>query len=186
MTLTFEIGDATHPRGHALVYFMARGSGEILASYVIVLPVKMDMGKYLPPLLASQLGGMMGDVMGEGMTAFSAPPMPESVPGVVYLERLARLRSDDLVKGGDLSATDPAAMMQEAAQAAQEYHRLYQQHLDAAQLGEEQEAQASEALPDVQRVMYELMGERERLTELSKLVGTLRFAAERGDQALSG
>ncbi|MEX2598036.1 MAG: hypothetical protein WD533_00090, partial [Dehalococcoidia bacterium] len=80
----------------------------------------------------------------------------------------------------------PAAAMQEAASAAQEYHRLYQQYMESAPQAEShtESAASQDALPDVQRVMYELMGERERLSELSKLVGTLRFAAERGDDGL--
>ncbi|MEX2598037.1 MAG: hypothetical protein WD533_00095, partial [Dehalococcoidia bacterium] len=124
MALTFDIGESSRPRGHALLYFRNRASGEVLATYTIILPIKMDMGKYLPPLLASQLGGMTGELMGEGMTVFSAPPMPETVSGMAYLEDLAQRRGDDLVGGGDLASPDPAAAMQEAASAAQEYHRL--------------------------------------------------------------
>lgn len=184
MALTFEIGDSTRPRGHALVYFRSRTSSEVLATYVIVLPIKMDMGKYLPPLLASQLGGMVGGIMGEGMTAFAAPPAPETVPGMSYVENLARLRGDDLIHGGDLASSDPASAMGEAAGVAQEYHRLYQQYIDSSPVPSEESSSGPEALPDVQRVVYELMGERDRLSELSKLVGTLRFAAERNDVTL--
>ncbi len=186
MTLTFEIGDSSHPRGHALVYFRSRATNEVLATYALVLPIKMDMGKYLPPLLASQLGGMAGEMMGEGMTAFSAPPVPEAVPGVEHLENLARLRGDDLIWAGDLSMADPSVAMREAVQAAQEYHQLYQQYLNSSPQPEDEAAQkAPEALPDVQRVVYELMGERDRLGELSKMVGTLRFAVEHGDDSLA-
>src|SRR5690606_8152398 len=107
---------------------------------------------------------------------------PENVPGLTYLEDLARLRGDDLVSGGILASSDPASAMQEAARASQEYHRLYEQHMESAPQPEGDEAPA--ALPEVERLVYELMSERDRLGELSKLVGTLRFAVERGDEEM--
>ena len=167
----------------------------MLATYVLVLPIQMDMGKYLPPLLASQLGGAFGEAMGEGMGSFAAPPVPEAVESVEYIREMAELRGDDLITPGSIVLGDMQAAMQEAAEAVQEYTRLYQQNLDArgprkpvsaptgagavesGEVGEQGGA-------SVQQVLYELMSERDRLGEMSKLVGSLRFAKERGDDAL--
>ena len=189
MALTFDIGDAGRPKGHAIVYFVSPTTSEVIATYVLILPIPMDIGKYLPPLLASQLGVMAGELMGEGMGSFAAPPVPEAVESVDFLRNLATLRGDDLVSGGTVALGDPAAAMHEAAEAVQEYQRLYRLYADSVQpteaatpaLGPE----GSAAGPaDVQRVLYELMSERDRLGELSKLVGTMRFASGGGDTAL--
>jgi hypothetical protein len=190
MALDFKAGDPAAPRGHALVYFHISGTAQVLASYLVVLPIAMDMGKYLPPLLASQLGGMAGGMLGEGVNAFAAPPVPEPVPGgVAALERLAALRGDDLLDGGTLPANDLNAAMAGANGAAEEYRAAYEAHLGAVgEPGPQEPAPEPLESPGeagVQRVLYELMPERERLAELSKLVGTLRFATERADAALA-
>ena len=194
MALTFDIGDAERPKGHAILYFVSPTTSEVLATYVLILPIPMDIAKYLPPLLASQLGGMAGELMGESMGSFAAPPVPEAVESVDFLRTLATLRGDDLLAGGRVALGDPAAAMTEAAGAVAEYQRLYRQYADQyADSGspppEAQralDAEGSAAGPaDVQRVLYELMNERDRLGELSKLVGAMRFAAGGGDTALA-
>ena len=185
MAITFDIGDPGRPRGHAIAYF--RSGTELLATYLLVLPIAMDVGKYLPPLLASQLGGIAGDLMGGGIGSFAAPPVPERVESLAYLESLARLRGDDLISGGEISAGDIAIAMQEAAAAVQEYSRLYEQRPDSVEdPGTEPAAVEAGAGPRVEHVLYELMSDRDKLGELSKLVGTMRFATERGDSALAG
>jgi hypothetical protein len=185
MALTFEIGEPGRPKGHAIVYF--RSGGEILATYVLVLPITMDVGKYLPPLLASQLGGAAGELMGEGLGSFAAPPVPERAESVDWLENLARLRSDDLIAGGDVVLGDVASAMHETAQVVQEYTRLFQQYAGSAPpiLEQQPEALTTESAPGVQDVLFGLMSDRDKLGELSKLVGTLRFATDRGDGPLA-
>jgi hypothetical protein len=183
MTLSFDRGDSQRPRGHALLYFKDRDDGRILASYVLVLPIKMDMGKYLPPLLASQLGSLMTESLTGPINSFAVPPMPEVVEGVEALGRLAEIRGDDLVNGGAIAGTDVALAMQASAEAVQAYALLYKQHLDSQPRAEEVRGEEPGGA-DVQRVVYEMLSERDRLAELSKLVGTLRFALERGDAGL--
>jgi hypothetical protein len=194
LALTFEIGDASAPRGHAIVYF--HSGADILATYVLVLPIAMDMGKYLPPLLASQLGGMAGDIMGGGMGSFAAPPVPENVDSVNHLDKLARARGDDLIAGGSIGVGDVAAAMSETAQVVQEYNALYEQSggpLAAVAQGETakddlralDERGAGEGGARVEHVLFELMSDRDKLGELSKLVGTMRFATERNDTTLT-
>jgi hypothetical protein len=198
LALTFELGDASAPRGHAIVYFHA--GADILATYVLILPITMDMGKYLPPLLASQLGGMAGDIMGQGMGSFAAPPVPEKVESVDYLDKLARARGDDLIAGGSIILGDIAAAMSETGQVVQEYNALYEQSsglptaipLDDARWTDVpqddmrgiDESTAREGGERIEHVLYELMNDRDKLGELSKLVGTMRFATERSDESL--
>jgi hypothetical protein len=191
MALNFDVGDPQQPKGHALVYFRNRDDARVYATYVLVLPIQMDMGKYLPPLLASQLGSMAGEALSGSMTSFAAPPMPEAVESVAELQRLASLRGDDLIDAGSFSASDMSAAMQETAMATQAYFGLYQVHFDAHQEAQPEAIRASEGrleepgLASVHRVLFELMNDRDRLAELSKLVGTMRFALERDDTSLA-
>ena len=186
MDISFDRGDSQRPSGHALLYFKDRDAGHIVASYVLVLPIKMDIGKYLPPLLASQLGSMVTESLGGSLTSFAAPPMPEAVESVEALRQLAVVRGDDLVNGGPIAASDVAMAMQATAEAVQAYAALYTRYLEAQPLGGGAPANEPASGADVQRVIYEMLSERDRLTELSKLVGTLRFALERGDADLAG
>ena len=190
MAITFDIGDPSAPKGHAIAYF--RSGADVLATYVLVLPIPMDMGKYLPPLLASQLGGMMGGVMGEGMGSFAAPPVPEKIDSIDYLRRLANARGDDLIVGGSVAGGDLAASMSEAAEVVQEYNRLYEQSVGSRMKATQQdlrsvgEASRGEGAGSdrVEHVLYGLMSDRDKLGELSKLVGTMRYASERSDKGL--
>lgn len=178
MQLVFEQGNSAEPRGHALLYFRDSITRQLLAAYVVVLPIEMDIAKYIPPMLASQ----MGQVNLSEFSAFAVPPMPEVIPGHDHLLHLATLRSDDVVQGGEVSSQDVMRTMQQVNEVVQEYARLYADYLartPTAPASEEGQATAS-----VEEVMYSLMSERDRLGELSRLVGTLRFAAERGDRTL--
>ncbi|MDE2765396.1 MAG: hypothetical protein OXI25_03065 [Chloroflexota bacterium] len=189
MTLDFRIGSSDAPKGHALLYFTDAANGRTLATYVLVLPIKMDIAKYLPPMLASQLGSIAGGPMGSGLGAFAAPPVPEEAPAVGALERLARLRNDDLIDGGSLDASDVARTMQAAADAVQEYAALYQSHADSVPevaIAEADRLQDAAASSDVNRVLFELLSDRDKLAELAKLIGVLRFALDRGNAELAG
>ena len=56
MDLQFEMGDSENPRGHALVYFSDTGTALYFASYVVLLPITVDVSKYVPPFLMNQVG----------------------------------------------------------------------------------------------------------------------------------
>ena len=56
MALEFAYGDASSPRGHALVYFDDSGHQTYYASYIVLLPVTVDVSKYVPPFLMNQVG----------------------------------------------------------------------------------------------------------------------------------
>ena len=189
MALTFEIGDESRPKGHALLYFGNPQAG-LLATYVVLLPVKMDMSKYLPPMLAAQLGGLASEMLGDGGGSFAAPPIPEEVESIEPLRHLAELRGDDFVWGGDMVLGDLQAAMRQATEAVHEYETLYHRYVDANPAptapapGRALPNDAGDSSGSVQQVIYELMSDRDRLAELSKLVGTIRFALESQDDGL--
>ncbi len=169
--LTFDRGDSTSPKGHALVYFYSDRE-QPLATYMVILPVSMEVGKYLPPMFASQ----MGDMSGADFSAFAMPPIPEEIDSYQELEQLAELRDDDLIYGGALSQ-DLSQGMQEVNDIVQEYARLYADYKESS-------LQKKESSIGVDDVVYELMGEKEKLEELSKLVVKLRSALECDDQTM--
>ncbi|HLI29184.1 MAG TPA: hypothetical protein VKZ60_19115 [Chloroflexota bacterium] len=174
MQLLFEIGDPERPRGHALVYFRAP-EGTIVATYLVVLPIAIELGKYVPPMFAGSLGGLTGGALAPG--AMPLPPLPEVVESVAVLERLARLRHDDLVCGGALVSTAPDQLLAAAARAAQEYAERFEAY--AAR----EPAEPPPALPelDAEEVLLQLMSDRDRLGELAKRTGQLRYAVEGND-----
>ncbi len=173
MDVTFECGNPDKPKGHALAYFRARFEPEVVyVTYIVVLPVSMDFAKYVPPFLASHLGNMpLND-----LSAFSLPPVPEQMKSYDELRRLAEMRDDDLLYGGTVNSADAPEMMQAAGEVVQYYARAWSERAvqaDAEDAGKESSS--------VNEVLYGLMGERDKLTELSKLVGKLRFAVEGAD-----
>lgn len=179
MDLTFERGSADEPRGHALLYFRnVRDRGEILASYLIVPPVPLNLSRYMPPMLAANLpSARMQEV-----TGIPFPPVPEKVEGYPALRQLADLRDDDLIYGGTLDPDDLQRAMLLVGEGAQRYFQLYTEFQSrvapAAPAEEEQEAVG------VSDVIYSLMSERQRLSELAKLTGQLRYAVDGKDERL--
>lgn len=186
MALNFEIGNVDRPQGHAVLYFHDELEGKYAATYVVVLPIQMDIGKYLPPLMASQFGSMAADALGDGMNCFAAPPMPEVVDGIDSVRQLAAQRGDDLLYGGPISINDPAAGMQATSDAVHEYAGLYTAYADSIPAGllDDTINSGSRDQAEVHSVLYELMNEQDRMAELSRLLVAKRFAAERQDAEL--
>ena len=204
MDLIFDRGDPQNPRGHALLYFRIDTEPDtVYATYVVTLPVKSDLTKYVPPFLASHLGNMpLSD-----LSAFAMPPVPESVGSFSELERLSQLREDDLVFGGSMFSFDLARMMENATEAVQIYSGLCSDALAmnstlaegaAAAISEElretlQGPPAPEPEPEpeeepddslnVNEVLFSFISEIDKLGELSKFLGRLRFAVDGSDQA---
>jgi hypothetical protein len=185
--LHFELGDSNCPQGHAVLYFSDNIEGTYAATYVVVLPIQMDIGKYLPPLLASQFGSLAGDALGGGMNCFAAPPMPEVIEDIASIRQLATLRGDDLLYGGQIPLNDPVVGMQAASDAVHEYSNMYALYADSIPAGSLGDIGSSnyQDQAEVQRVLYQLMNEQDRMAELSKLVVAMRFAAERQDDELA-
>ena len=195
MDLTFERGDSQRPRGHALVYFRVDTEPDKLyASYIVVLPVKADFGKYVPPFLASHLGNLpLND-----FSSFAMPPVPEEVSGHGDLERLSDQRQDDLVFGSSMFSFDLPRMMEAITDAVQSYSQLCTDFYDRQGLAgaasaevlpsaspEAAEADAEDASFSVNEVLFGLMSERDKLAELSSLLGKLQFAQEGRDETMT-
>mgnify|MGYP005855017329 CR=1 FL=1 len=178
MALSFERGSPDGPQGHAIVYFRVLGEREkLLATYVVALPFTMDFTRYLPPMLAAH----MGPLPQTELSAFAMPPVPDEVGTYEELQRLAELRDDDLIYGGTLPSRDVVGVMQMVNDAVAEYSRLWSEHARAAR-----QAPAAQPGLRVDEVLYSLMAERDKLGELAKLLGRLRFAVEGRDQRAAG
>lgn len=187
MDLVFERGDASSPRGHALVYFRDTVNPEsVAATYLILLPVTVDLQKYVPPFLAGQLPmGSEAD-----LSAFAFPPAPEPVDSYDFLVSVAEARGDDLIFAGSRSLSDATNMMGVIAEILTEYGQRYQIEAPASPQISEQggaavtdgpEQSSATSTHTVDDVVYAMMNEADQLNELTKLTGRLRFAAEGGD-----
>lgn len=176
MDISFDRGDPQKPRGHALAYFRTRSEPDkVYATYIIVLPVSMDFAKYVPPFLASH----MGSVPLADLSAFSLPPVPEEISSYEELLRLAEVRDDDLLYAGTMFSFDMPEMMQAIGEVVKLYAQSWSDHVQPAISAP---VEAEEGSSTVNEVLYSLMNEKDRLAELSKLVGKLRFAVEGKDQ----
>lgn len=181
MALNFELGDPGAPRGHALIYFTdITDPSRVGASYIVVLPVNVDIAKYVPPFLAGQIESMSS----ADMSAFSFPPAPEPVDSVGHARAIAENRDDDLLFGGAQRLDDAANLMGLVGELTAEYRKLYDEFaksfsghgaVEPIALGENGES--------VDDFLYGLMSESDLLTEVANLVGKLRYATEGGDQA---
>ena len=184
--LTFRAGDPDRPRGHALVFFRdGEAAGEVWATYLVVAPIKMDLGKYIPAAFASQLAGQLSAA---APSAYPLPPVPEKFEaGLAALERLADLRNDDLIDGGTLRMSDPLYALQPVADIGAQYAERCANYVASAPL----EAPAPEPVGgraagavDVDDLLLQVMSDRDKIARLARLVGTLRYAVEGGDLRL--
>jgi hypothetical protein len=178
--LTFELGTPEAPRGHALFYLRSSANPDaILVSYLVVLPVTVDIARYLPPFLAQGMGAEAGGLTGE-QAAIPWPPIPESFESYERLRALALGRDDDLLFGGTVNPDQVEALIRSTGQAAQEYYQHYARRAFEA-LEAPTEARESSSDLDVDEVLFSLLGDHERLTELVKRTGVLRDAVEASD-----
>lgn len=181
MDFTFERGSSDKPRGHALLYFRgADNEATILATYLIVPPVPLNLARYMPPMFAANIPASEA----QAISAVPLPPVPEEVESYAYLQQLAEARDDDLLYGGTLDVSDMQRALLTTSEAAQRYLLLYQ---DFARRLPEVEPEPEQPLAlDVNDVLYGLMSENQRLGELAKLTGKLRYAIEGQDGPLIG
>ena len=178
MTLEFKRGNPDAPVGHAIVYFSdSSDPGKTGATYIMVLPISVDVAKYVPPFLSGHL-----EVMGSSdVSGFAFPPAPEPVEDLAFIQRIAEMRGDDLIFGGSANLEDTPELMSRVGEMVAEYHQKYQESAPAPQ-ETPQEADSS-TVSEIDEVMYDMMGEADLLGEMSTLVGRLRYASEGGDQA---
>lgn len=191
MDLIFDRGNPQQPRGHALVYFRVDTEpDQVYATYVVTLPVKADLTKYVPPFLASHLGSLpLSD-----LSAFAMPPVPEQVNGYAEIDRLSQLRGDDLVYAGSMFSFDLPRMMESVTEAVQSYATMCGPDSTIAVPAEAESLPGSviEGQPGhsetedlsygVNEVLFSFMSESDKLGELSRLLGRMRFAIEGSDR----
>jgi hypothetical protein len=184
--LTYHAGDPDRPRGHALVFFRDGDSpDDVWATYLVVAPIKMDLGKYIPAAFASQLSGQLSAA---APSAYPLPPVPEKVEGgLEALERLAALRSDDLIDGGTLRMSDPLYALQPVTDIGTQYAEKWSSYLATAVDAPHEPADlpaGRQADVDVDELLLQVMPDREKVGRLARLAGTLRYAIGGGDTRL--
>ncbi|HLZ23581.1 MAG TPA: hypothetical protein VKQ30_15825 [Ktedonobacterales bacterium] len=179
MQLRFELGDSQAPRGHAIIYAHTSGStGAVLATYCVVLPIQFSIGKYLPPLFASQIP-LEGLRDANAMSVVPIPPMLEDGPGLTELRAIAEHRGDDLCDLGTIFISDEGQRMTYAAEACAQYAQLFAEYSRRwPTVTEAEPAQAPLDELDVDAVMAQVMPERDRLAELARLIGQARYALD--------
>lgn len=192
MGINFLRGSAQAPKGHAL--FVARSTVNprvVYGTYCIVPPIPMSLTKYLPPLFAAQIPA---EELRESqnVNGMPIPPMLEEVSSLEYLQSLAERRDDDLCDIGTVSPRDDSARVQMAIMSSQEYSQLYASYITSAgqaplsSLSSSPTIEAPTPLDelDAEDLLIQTMPDRQKLTELGKLVGMARYALEGHDTAL--
>lgn len=186
MDLTFDRGDYRRPKGHAVVYFRVDTEPDrVYATYVVTLPVKADLTKYVPPFLATHLGNLpLSD-----FSAFAMPPVPEAVDSLQELQRLSELRDDDLVYAISMFSFDLPRMMESVSEVVETYSQLCAQYFNQATppgLSDRDDGgrESEDTSYQVNEVLFSLMSESDKLADLSRLLGKLRFAQDGQDNAM--
>ena len=173
MDFTFERGDEGAPKGHAILYFRSRADAdEVWATYVVILPIAVDVSKYVPPFLMNQVA-QAGPTE---LSAFAFPPAPERVGSREALEEMASRREDDVLYCGTFDTGDVAGAMMIVNEAVQ----AYADRCGPVAAAEPEEPEEDDAL-GVSEVLYGLMNDADKLGELTGLVGRLKFAVEGSD-----
>ncbi len=183
VSFTYVLGDPSAPRGHALLVFRSAGGGsESYASYLIIPPITMDFARYLPPMLASFVPATQ---QMSGSSAMPVPPIPERVDSFEAMRQLASVRGDDLLDGGSIDTAAVDRMMMAVAEAAQRYFDAYSSHMRTIPAV----PVASRISPSVHATptpealsAYQGLSEGERIGEVAKLVGQLRYAKSGADE----
>lgn len=183
--IRFLRGDSQAPKGHAIFFARSnRDTQTVLATYCVVPPTPLSLAKYLPSFLASQLPAE--DLQeATNIPVMPIPPMLEEGSSMEQLEVLAERRNDDLVDLGTIDPRDNAARMQMVQEACQEYGQFYANYA-ASFRSFSAPPPIEERLPDeeldAEELLVRTMSERQRLGELSRLVGMARYALDGHDE----
>ena len=158
---------------------------DVWATYLVVTPIKMDLGKYIPAAFASQLSGQLA---ASGPSAYPLPPVPEKFEGgLAALEHLAELRNDDLLDGGTLRMSDPLYALQPVTDIGMQYAESCASFLASSTTASPEEASTTEGAGgvDVDDLLLQVMPDSEKIGRLARLTGTLRYAVDGGDARLA-
>ena len=93
------------------------------------------------------------------------------------------MRDDDVINGGSLDGDDVTSAMMRVNDLLQGYARLCADSRSASMAAGPQAVEAAGEL-GVNEVLYGLMSESDRLAELTKLIGRLRFAVDGNEDSL--
>jgi hypothetical protein len=188
MDLQFLRGNPQAPKGHAI--FIARNTVNarvVFSTYCIVPPTPLSLAKYLPSFLAAQLPPEdLQDAT--NMNVIPIPPMLEEGSNLDHLQMLAERRDDDLCDLGSINPLDEGVRMQRVVEACQEYGQLYFSYTMSFGQAPALSQTDDEPIPldelDAEDLIIQTMTERERLTELGKLIGMARYALDGHDMQL--
>ena len=173
MNLIFDAGERETPKGHALVYFRDRADPERhLVTYLVILPVAIDPSRYVPQALAGRASRELTTV-----NATALPPIPEPVENLDQLRSIAQHRDDDVLDGGTIDTDEVERLIYMVHEMTQAYEQLYRAAADQWTVEPATE-------PDTETVQLLLMSELDRLEELARLTGQLRYAVEGPDTRL--
>lgn len=148
----------------------------------------LSLAKYLPSFLAAQMSPEeLQDAT--NVPVMPIPPMLEEGNTLEHLQMLAEERDDDLCEIGTINPRDEKGRMELVAQGCQEYGQLYMNHASTFRSAPpELSTLESEPIPlddlDTDELLIQTMTDRQRLAELSKLVGVVRYALDGKDTHL--
>lgn len=188
MQLRFLQGDAQAPRGHAILFAHNNADPQrVLAVYCIVLPIRFSIGKFIPPILAAQMPAE-GLREAADLNYVPIPPMLEEAGSLEQIERLARLRGDDLCEiSASVRPDDETTRFTLPAEAGEAYARLYMSYTNTSLSQPDTEFSSGRVddVPlddlDVESLLSGTLSDRDRLNELARLIGTARYALEGKD-----
>ena len=176
LDLEFEYGDSAAPRGHAFIYFIDSSTAAVMASYLVVLPFKLDMQRYIPPFLSGQFKQLSPNDMAQ----IVIPPSPEVIQSKEALFQNAAQRGDDVLYGGSLTDADPATAMGKLGDISQAYVALCNEN--GCVMGDDYTmVEEGDILSDFELGEGVSESEEERLNEITSLLGNLSYANESGD-----
>jgi hypothetical protein len=105
--------------------------------------------------------------------------------GLAALDRVAELRSDDLIDGGTLRMTDPLYALQPVtdigAQYAERCASFFASSAAEAESAVAERQGGARGGVDVDDLLLQVMPDREKVGRLARLTGTLRYAIGGGD-----
>ena len=180
MDIVFDRGSRDSPKGHALLYFRSSSEPEaVWVTYVVILPISVDVSKYVPPFLMNQVA----ELGPTDLSAFAFPPAPERLDSYAMMEVMADRRDDDVLYGGAINPEDVASGMMSINEAVHKYADLYGEVVGVATSGDQREEGDDGGL-GVNEVLYGLMSDGDKLSELTKLVGRLRFSLDGAESNL--
>lgn len=193
MALRFTHGDAAQPRGHAVVIARsATGRGAVYATYCVALPIRFSLDQFIAPIISQHLP-IDARQIGDSIRFMPLPPFLEAVEDLETLLALADYRGDDVVEieeSGDLGNIGYRTQL--AAMVCQEYGEMYARNeRDIARRPPARRELRSPATPapavettDLPHMLAESTPATDltHLSEVARLIGTLRYAVEGQDQ----